>query len=329
METLEQEKASLEEEKESLIENLEPGNRESISRLNDIDTRLSEIDLQMSQQQAQEVRTAKQEEQKQAFELPKDYNELFDDPRANDEISALIKQVIDQINQFTNDEIAATEATYTEKIQTLTKQGMDAENQLTEAKRQNDHLQAESQAVNDTCNQLRAELDAEKQAHSDTKLSLSDAESKRDAAVNEAELQKQRADALEQKQAHKVVDKRGFQLNLTSDLPDRPIKTALETTMERLGVQPLPVEGQPSGDTFPEQAATEALPTDTEGTSEVDTKAGVTFPGPGQVDGTQSGTDATDSGDQQPDVSAVTRAEHEALKQRVDALEQQANKIVA
>ncbi|MGX4584038.1 hypothetical protein [Paenibacillus chitinolyticus] len=125
------------------------------------------------QQQAEEI---------EKFELPYDYNDIFDNAKANETIDALVKQALHQQNEKHVDEIAALK----ERIRTEQQAADERESQL---RRQNEELQNISKQDRDQI--IRLENDLQQ-----NRIDLQDIQAKRDAVYRELEeAQKELAEA--------------------------------------------------------------------------------------------------------------------------------------
>src|SRR5690606_30747554 len=110
--------------------------------------------------EAQE-RKAVQEEMKATFELPRDYNALFDDHRANDEIKLLIDQVIDQMTGHYEAVISEKDEENLTAIRDLREKYEDsisgAQRERDEANKAKEQTEAESEDLRKVVKELNAE----------------------------------------------------------------------------------------------------------------------------------------------------------------------------
>lgn len=319
---------------------------------NVITNAISHLESEQEQKQAAEARKQEVEEQKTGYQLPKDYNVLFDDQRANDEILNLVQQTIDQVSAFYENQLAAKDG---ENLAAIQKLHTAYEDDLAQVRAQNKQLQDENLAVNDTCIRLREDIEIYKQKYeleqndhakvltllNETKGQLNDAnhratdaEQKRDAAVREVESLK--AQIIELEQMTVKPKKAAFSLNLSSAIEDKPISNsrtaALKRAEELYGITPPVIGGeQPNGESFRGEDTDSSEPTSdvqqegatgaNEGLSGEDVK---TFP-LSDVDTALAGVSQETSGTYREAVAFNAEEEIEKLKKRIDRLEERAN----
>lgn len=219
--------------------------------------------------QAQE-RKAAQEEMKETFTLPHDYNQVFGDHRANEEIRRLVNMAIDQTTAFYESIIAEKDAEnlaairklsgeYEESIASALRERDEAKKALEQAEADANDLRNVVRALNDEKARMQEELAAVKQQLAQVTLEKQDAERKRDAAVREIESLKAQIVELEQlAAANKKSKPESLRISLTSTITnDTPILSAKELALQRAGLahllKPQNVGGEPSGGTFPNQ----------------------------------------------------------------------------
>ena len=277
------------------------------------------------------------EEQKQNFKLPKDYNALFDDPRANDEILRLVQQTIDQVSEYYEGILVEKDQ---ENVQAIRDLHAGYEEQISQLQRQNQELQAivsgqetELKIANETYEKLYEEYNNLKNAHeslqkqvesakselAEARRERDDAVQKRDAAMREVTSLKAQIDELEQQLAYyKKPKKTSFSLNLSSGISDEPrIKTAREIALERAGIKlPSFRSDQPSGESFREENVESVQPAD-EVRNEAGQEVGFRVPDNQASAGVSEETAGNDRG---LGFEAWAKAEIEALKRRVDHL---------
>jgi chromosome segregation ATPase len=293
--------------------------------------------IQGAEQEAEERR--QEIEQKWVINLPRDYNEVFRHPKANEEIEFLLRQQRDQLTGYYEGILVEKDE---ENVRAIRDLHAGYEEQIVQLQRQNKELQAicngqevELKIANEQYEQLhgqfselKRQFDALQAANNDLRRERDDALQKRDAAAREVQSLKAQIDELEQMlAAYKKPKNEGFTLNLTSgieeDRPapqkeeeDRRIKSSVELALERVGLtHMMPPRLRKSEETAgPAQPAAETSaeadsfqPTDeipaiqpTEGRDTADTA----------LEGTEGAGDY------------VTRAEFEALKADVEALKQ-------
>ena len=282
------------------------------------------------------------EEQKQNFKLPKDYNALFDDPRANDEILRLVQQTIDQVSEYYEGILVEKDQ---ENVQAIRDLHAGYEEQISQLQRQIKELQAivsgqetELKIASETYEKLYQEynelkydrdvllqqVESARSELSEARRERDDAVQKRDAAMREVSALKAQIDELEQQlSAYQKPKKTNFSLNLSSGISDEPrIKSRLEIAMERAGIQ-LPAFNtsnyrgdQPSGESFREENVESAQPAD-EVRNEAGQEVGFRVPDNQASAGVSEETAGNDRG---LGFEAWAKAEIEALKRRVDHL---------
>ncbi|MFD7521419.1 coiled-coil domain-containing protein [Paenibacillus chitinolyticus] len=91
---------------------LNPANADDAFRIRRIDLEKAELQEQLRNQE----RVEKQEAELNDIPLPHDYNKVFDDDRANDEIKGLLKQLKEQLFNEHNDELQAMREEYKVKL---------------------------------------------------------------------------------------------------------------------------------------------------------------------------------------------------------------------
>lgn len=215
----------------------------------------------MEQKEAEtQERMAVQEEMKATFELPQNYNLLFDDHRANDEIKKLIGQVIDQTTEYYESVIAEKDEenlsairklrdTYEDTIQAAHHERDQAKKEKEQAEEEANDLREAVKLLNEEKSKLEEELSAVKQQLLQSELEKKDAEKKRDAATREVESLKAQITELEQ-MTEKKTKPAGLKFTLQSGIEDKPIKTAKEIALEKFGLLPPKIGGEPSGASF-------------------------------------------------------------------------------
>jgi hypothetical protein len=122
-----------------------------------------------------EQRTQEQESKVQGFQLPYDYNDLFENSTANETIMELVQQALRQAHADHNAEIGKIHEDYRAQLKA-------ADDKHADLQAQHDHLYTAH-------SQLQAE-------HAQTKLDMHDALTKRDAAVRELYESKQEIERL-------------------------------------------------------------------------------------------------------------------------------------
>ena len=294
-----------------------------------------------TQEAAAEERKQATEEQKASFTLPHDYNEIFGDPRANDEIMRLVKSAIDQTSEYYEEQLRARDAEHIRQVQAI-HEGY--EQDLAEAYLKNDNLRdeierlngdikqlkEENTAVNDNCIYLRQQLEEANAKVKELEERAKDAEQKRDAAAREVDSLKAQIAELEQTV---TKPKRNLSITLSSGITeDRPIKSSLQLALEKHGLAVPAIGGGPSGESF--QNSNGSQPTgrvDKGGVSQVDGSVpakAVTFP-----ESTDPAPDvvseSTGGNDQGVGFEAWAKAEIEKLTQRVDRLEASYGKLAS
>lgn len=225
--------------------------------------------LEQREAETQE-RIAMQEEQKNTFELPHDYNQVFGDPRANDEIRLLVNMAIDKTTEYYESIIASKDEENLEALRDMREKYEETisnlERERDEAKKEKDQAEEEAQdlrnlvrELNDEKARLSEELTAIKEQLAQVTLEKQDAEAKRDAAAREIESLKAQIVELEQMAAaNKKPKPEGLKISFTSTIQnDTPIKSAKELALERVGlghlIKPKNMGGEPSGASFPGQ----------------------------------------------------------------------------
>ncbi|UKS27191.1 hypothetical protein LOZ80_38025 [Paenibacillus sp. HWE-109] len=158
--------------------------------------------------------------------LPEDYNIIFGDPRANDEIKSIIRQVKEQLWNRHNDEMGELDAGYRSQIAEL--------NQSVTL------LQADKESLTSDNNALSQQADeAAATIHALTERA-EDAESKRDAASREIISLKGQIDELERSitAQKKPASTSGFTFQLTSSIkaetPDEKAARLKSEEIERI-----------------------------------------------------------------------------------------------
>jgi chromosome segregation ATPase len=284
---------------------------------------LSELEVEQERiERKQEV-----EEQKSGYQLPKDYNELFDDQRANDEILSLVTQTIDQVSNYYEPQLASKDAENLRAIQELHNA---YEEDLARLRDEIAELQEENNRMGEVNVELGKKLALKDEAleqeeiendetvrllnetkarANDADNRAKDAESKRDAAVREVESLK--AQILELEQMTAKPKQKSFSLNLSSGIEDVKIKTSRELAMERY-LQVPAIGGVATAETFPSNSdssnTTDKLDADgsTEADAEVQGEA-VTFPNDHASAGVPEGAAEADRGE----MAYVTKEELE------------------
>ena len=304
---------------------------------NVITNAISHLEAIEGTQQAAEERKQITEEQKQNFKLPKDYNQLFDDQRANDEILRLVQQTFDQVSEYYESILIEKDQENVKAIQDL---HAGYEEQIAQLQRQNKELQAlvtgqetELKLANETYEKLYQEynelkydrevllqqVESARSELSEARRERDDAVQKRDAAMREVTSLKAQIDELEQQLAYyKKPKKTSFSLNLSSGIDDSPrIKSSLEIALEKHGIK-LPNFGgdQPSGETFREENVEPVQQAD-EVRTETGQEVGFRVPDNQASAGVSEETAGNDRG---LGFEAWAKAEIEALKRRVDHL---------
>lgn len=175
-------KAQLQAVREQLSQ-LDNNNRDHLAEI----SRLVRLEAELVAQAEFEARVQVQEEKVESISLPYDFNEVFDDPRANEMISELIKEYKRADYAEHNTELTQMVTEHREELRAAA----DRELQL---KRQNDELQAkyeETYAKLGNTSKMFAELETEhnklRDDYQGVVLEREDALSKRDAAVREKE----------------------------------------------------------------------------------------------------------------------------------------------
>lgn len=221
--------------------------------------------LEQKEAEAQE-RLSVQEEMKATFELPRDYNELFNYHQANDEIKLLIDQVIDQTTEYYESVISEKDEenltairklrdTYEETIQSAQHERDQAKKEKEQAEAEANDLRNAVKSLNEEKSKLEEELSSLKQQLAQAELEKKDAEQKRDAAIREVESLKAQITELEQ-MTEKKTKPSGLKFTLQSGIEDTPIKTQRELVLERFGLLPPKIGGEPSGESFLDQTET-------------------------------------------------------------------------
>jgi chromosome segregation ATPase len=146
---------------------------------------LNRVRDQIAQLEAKQVRIQEQEVKVASITLPHNFNEVFDDPRANDIIIEVIKDFQRQAIAEHNAEVESLIAQHREEIRTS------SEHEL-QLKRKNEELQQEN-------NLIAADRDQSKERLQQLSIELTDALSKRDAAVRDKEASES---LLAEKQTH-------------------------------------------------------------------------------------------------------------------------------
>jgi uncharacterized coiled-coil DUF342 family protein len=236
LEELQNRIAQLEEEKSKL----NPNDSDDIYRIRQINAEIDQINIQIAQIGTQQDREQKKVDDLQDITLPQDYNSIFGDHRANDEITNLIRQVKEQLWNQHNDELGELDASYRSQV-------ADLNQNLTLVQAERDILSQDKEEM------LHKADDAAASIHALT-LRAEDAESKRDAAAREIVSLKGQINELEQtiSATKKPSGTGGFSFTLTSGLPkesgtDKAARLKSEETerinanLARFGVAPLTI----------------------------------------------------------------------------------------
>lgn len=224
---------------------------------------IAELESKVKTEAEAQERLSVQEEMKATFELPKDYNTLFDDHRANDEIKLLIGQIIDQTTEYYESVISEKDEenltairklrdTYEETIQSAQHERDQAKKEKEQAEAEANDLRNAVKSLNEEKSKLEEELSSLKQQLAQAELEKKDAEQKRDAAIREVESLKAQITELEQ-MTEKKTKPSGLKFTLQSGIEDTPIKTQRELVLERFGLLPPKIGGEPSGESFLDQ----------------------------------------------------------------------------
>jgi chromosome segregation ATPase len=176
METLQEKIARLKAEKERLegAENID------VNEYNLVCNQLSQAEWELAQQQETEQRVQQQEEKVQSITLPYDYNEIFDNAKANETIIELIQQAVRQNNEEHNAEIEQMRSEYMEKLRA-------AEEREVQLQRQNAELQKQLEAESAQLAAALQERDEAKKQLQQVTAERDDFETKLKNAGNEIE----------------------------------------------------------------------------------------------------------------------------------------------
>lgn len=333
----------------------EMANKEEIdANWNTIQNAISHLESLQVQKQAADERKQEIEEQKTAYQLPKDYSTLFGDHRANDEILHLVQETIDQVSTFYEDQLSAKDA---ENLAAIQKLHTAYEEDIAGLREEIVAFRAENETIGEVNVELGKKLalkdealEVEQNAHAQTiierdklkgelaaaQLAAQDAIQKRDAAVRDAESYQAQIKELEQMV---TKPKRAtFSLNLTSSLEDKPIGNSRDAALRRMQeeygiVAPImPTIGgeQPEGESFRDEVRDSSEPTsDVQHDGSTTTNAQIQgedvkpFPA-ADVDTTLAGV-SSEAETNDRAVGFDAQAEIEKLKKRIDRLEERAN----
>jgi len=230
---------------------------------------LTELQSKVEKEAEAQERKAVQEEMKETFVLPHDYDKIFGDHRANEEIRRLVNTAIDQTTEYyeavisSKDEenlaaIRELREKYEEAIASAQRERDEARNAQEQAEAEANDLRNAVRSLNEEKAKLQDELNGIKQQLAQATFEKHDAEKKRDAAVREVESLKAQIVELEQlATASKKTKPEGLKISFTSTITDdKPIMSARELALQRAGlghlIKPKPVGGMPAGNTFPD-----------------------------------------------------------------------------
>lgn len=207
-----------------------PGNEAQINQVA-IELDVTQRELERSKAQAVDL---------EEIALPEDYNIIFGDPRANDEIKNLVRQVKEQLWNRHNDELGEVDAGYRSQIAELNQNNTLLQSDNDNLIASNSHLSNEVESLSD-------------ENHALIERAV-DAESKRDAAAREIISLKGQIDELERSinAQKKPPSASGFSFTLTSSLPkesneEKAARLKAEETerlnanLARFGVAPLTI----------------------------------------------------------------------------------------
>jgi hypothetical protein len=272
---------------------------------------------------AEEARTQSQTEAVESITLPLDFNDLFENPLANEMIIEVVKQFQIQAYANHNEEIEQIKSGYEGRLRgadereaQLQRQNGELQNAI-EAERQQSMLDAKEHAE---LMQQIAQLGLEKQ----------DAESKRDAAVSEKEgielllTEKQaQIEQLRQDLANAPAPKQAIDITPTDKLAQMVKESTIEKANRGLMRWGLPtleiptIDGQTQPVAVPEIPALQEVHT-YPSENEIPTAE------PGLVD-QASPIFGESVKAEEATVTYVTKEEHEALAARVATIERHAN----
>lgn len=162
------------------LSQLDGNNRDHLADISKLTAKETELTNQIALEEAEQQRILVQEEKVESISLPYNFSEVFDDPRADEMIIELIKEFQRKAYAEHNQEVSELVAAHREE---LTKS---ADREL-ELKRQIDELSVNLEGARKEHITLDTEITELEQKIVSLHYELSDAESKRDAAVAEKE----------------------------------------------------------------------------------------------------------------------------------------------
>ena len=192
---------------------------------------------ELEKKQEEEKTAQEQQEMRESFQLPRDYNEFFGVEGLNEEIHALVQQVMSQYEEFMNAKLSEQDERHRkemlDEIRQKDQEIIQLKNKINELENLNEEKEKEITELKAALGSMETKYKEAKEAERQAREELQEMTQRRDNAAKEIESLHRQIDELEArlKESRPKTESK-FVPKLTSNLQDRPIKSATELAME-------------------------------------------------------------------------------------------------